>query len=323
MDSRRLLNTDLNLLKALQVLIEEKNVTRAAQRLFITQPAMSKTLQRLRELFDDPLFTRSGKGLIATPRTEALALQLPAILVEIESLLGTEDFYPEQYEGEIKVMVAAFIAQQLVPGFIKQLEQKAPKMTLSVMSGPVETVEKDLENGDLDLAVMFASQHSPNVVATYFDTISPSIWMNSEHPLANREKLLLADILEYPFVQYGLMHVGALSRAVETRFDREIAKKGLSRRRILITNQFMTAIEAVKRTDCLMLAAISDFTENRFLDTGMVEKPYPEDLQFDSRIPVVILQHQRTINSPAHQWIKQMMFDVVINARPEVSAMSF
>ncbi|HSF82215.1 MAG TPA: LysR family transcriptional regulator, partial [Anaerolineales bacterium] len=69
MDTKILARIDLNLLVALQVLIEEQSVTRAAERLYITQPAMSKTLQRLRELFDDPLFIRSGRGLIPTPRT--------------------------------------------------------------------------------------------------------------------------------------------------------------------------------------------------------------------------------------------------------------
>ncbi len=69
--SRQLLRIDLNLLVALQVLLEERNVTRAAERLSVSQPALSKTLQKLRETFDDELFTRTAHGLIPTPRAEA------------------------------------------------------------------------------------------------------------------------------------------------------------------------------------------------------------------------------------------------------------
>lgn len=73
---------DLNLLVAFQFLMEEKSVTRAAERLYISQPAMSKTLQRLRDLFDDPLFDRASHGLVPTSRAEALHAQLPQLLHE-------------------------------------------------------------------------------------------------------------------------------------------------------------------------------------------------------------------------------------------------
>ena len=78
MDTRELAKIDLNLLIALQILLEEKNVSRAAERLFITQPAMRKTLSRLRQVFDDALFTRSGHGMQPTPRATELEKDLAA-----------------------------------------------------------------------------------------------------------------------------------------------------------------------------------------------------------------------------------------------------
>jgi|GEM_PF-1212950 len=87
MDTREFNKVDLNLLIALQVLSEEKSVSRAAERLFITQPAMSKTLTRLRTLFDDALFTRSSRGMQPTPRAVELAAGLSEILGDISHLL--------------------------------------------------------------------------------------------------------------------------------------------------------------------------------------------------------------------------------------------
>ena len=77
MISRKLIRTDLNLLVALQILLEERNVTRAAERLSVSQPALSKTLQKLRDSFEDELFTRTSHGLVPTPRAEELGLDLP------------------------------------------------------------------------------------------------------------------------------------------------------------------------------------------------------------------------------------------------------
>jgi DNA-binding transcriptional LysR family regulator len=86
--SRKLIRTDLNLLVALQILLEERNVTRAAERLSVSQPALSKTLQKLRDSFEDELFTRTAHGLVPTPRAEALAKELPALLEKVEQVLG-------------------------------------------------------------------------------------------------------------------------------------------------------------------------------------------------------------------------------------------
>ena len=95
MISRKLIRTDLNLLVALQILLEERNVTRAAERLSVSQPALSKTLQKLRDSFEDQLFTRTSHGLVPTPRAEELGRELPGLLETIEQVLGDAEFSPD------------------------------------------------------------------------------------------------------------------------------------------------------------------------------------------------------------------------------------
>ena len=101
MNVGKLAKVDLNLLVALHVLIEERSVSKAAARLHVTQPAMSKTLNRLRETFDDPLFARSKRGIQPTPRAEALANELIHVLLDIEGLLDAGEFSPQAFRGEI------------------------------------------------------------------------------------------------------------------------------------------------------------------------------------------------------------------------------
>lgn len=97
---KRLSKIDLNLLIALEVLLEERSVTRAAQRLFITQPAMSKTLQRLRDLFNDPLFTRTAHGLVPTPKAADLQQPLVAILEQLETTILNGNSIPPRPPSE-------------------------------------------------------------------------------------------------------------------------------------------------------------------------------------------------------------------------------
>ena len=101
MDTRELARIDLNLLISLQVLLEEGSVSRAAERLFITQPAMSKTLSRLRHLFGDQLFTRTRHGMQPTPRAEQLVSGLAEVLGDIGQLLAQPGFDPHSFKGEI------------------------------------------------------------------------------------------------------------------------------------------------------------------------------------------------------------------------------
>jgi DNA-binding transcriptional LysR family regulator len=126
MNLQKLSRLDLNLLVSLQALLEEKSVTRAAERLFITQPAMSRVLQRLRHQLDDPLFTRTGNELVPTPKARDLQARLPALLDSILEIVSEGDFDPATYEGEITIAVPEFVAISLISELTKLVTEQAP-----------------------------------------------------------------------------------------------------------------------------------------------------------------------------------------------------
>ncbi len=318
MEAKLLSRADLNLLVALQVLLEERNVTRAAERLFVTQPAMSKTLNRLRELFDDQLFTRSGRMLIPTPRAEELSSSLPAILDNIQSLIDQNRFDPYAYEGNIKVLVAEFIAHRLIPRLSQVLARESPNLTLLTTSESEDLV-RELSDGSLDFSVTVARPESREIKSTPLFVIRPMIWMRADHPLAQKDKLDLQELLEYPFIQYFLLISGKVSETAETRFDKAIANKGLTRKRLLITNQFMTAMEALSITDTVMLAALDEDFSNKMKVYNIVQKPYPEELKFSDSLAVVLNEHVRTSQSQMHKWVRGKIRNIVA----ELSAAMF
>ena len=132
MNLQRLSRLDLNLLVSLQALLEEKSVTKAAERLFITQPAMSRVLQRLRDQLDDPLFTRTGNELVPTPRARELQIRLPGLLDTVLEMVSEGEFDPGTYVGEINIAVPEFVAISLVSELTRVITEHAPNVILSI-----------------------------------------------------------------------------------------------------------------------------------------------------------------------------------------------
>ncbi|TFH68028.1 LysR family transcriptional regulator [Gammaproteobacteria bacterium LSUCC0057] len=310
MNLQRLSRLDLNLLVALQALLEERSVTRAAERLFVTQPAMSRILQRLRDQLGDPLFTRRGNTLVATPRAEELARHLPQLLDGILAMVALDDFDPATFEGEVAVAIPEFFAFELAPHITERLSRTAPGLTLAISSDTDSSVEEELASGVLDFAIDLDREFGDELVTQPLTQVTPAIWMRSEHPLASKEELKLADLLAYPFVQYYLLIAKRVSASTSARFDRTLAEMGLKRRKALVTNQLMTAMETVQRSNALMVATQYGLSHEREF-FSIAQRPFPADLPHQGNIPFVLVQHRRTSHSAVHSWLSAMILQAV------------
>ena len=145
---------DLNLLIALDALLQEKNVTRAAERVFVSQPAMSAALQRLRDYFTDPLLIRVGRDMELTPRGLSLVEPVRNALLQIQATLGTQaTFDPEVVERAFTLTVADHIVPQLLPGLARRVIADAPGVRLAIDDLSQASLSR-LEYGDSDLCVM-------------------------------------------------------------------------------------------------------------------------------------------------------------------------
>ncbi|WP_286262629.1 LysR family transcriptional regulator [Thalassotalea atypica] len=144
---------DLNLLIYLDVLLREKNVTRAASQLNITQPAMSNGLKRLRNLFGDPILVRTSDGMVPTERARALSPVIRKILLELEEALqGEEEFNEESSQRVFRIMASDYAASTLIPKLLKKLNKIAPSVTMDIMT-PSDVNFHDVEAGKIDMAI--------------------------------------------------------------------------------------------------------------------------------------------------------------------------
>ena len=121
---------DLNLLRILKALLDESNVTRASEKLNLSQSATSHALNRLRKMFNDPLLERSSTGMRPTPRALALQASLETILLDIERLIQEPIFLPEQAQGTIRIAASDYATTVILPPILKELFHKAPAIDI-------------------------------------------------------------------------------------------------------------------------------------------------------------------------------------------------
>src|SRR5690554_2554639 len=144
---------DLNLLVYLDVLLRERNVTKAANHLGITQPAMSNGLRRLRDLFGDPLLVRTSEGMTATERARELQPLVRGILSNIEQAVQEKTpFAAHDSQRVFRIMASDYAESCLMPRVLRRIRQEAPHVTLDVLT-PSDVSFQDVEQGRLDMAI--------------------------------------------------------------------------------------------------------------------------------------------------------------------------
>ena len=300
MNIKHILRADLNLIAAFQVLMEEKNVSRAAERLFISQPAMSRTLKRMRELFNDPLFTRTAHGLIPTPRAEALYQQVPAVLIQLEAILNPGDFSPESYSGVFRI-ASSDVMDHIYVRLVALLADIAPGVRLEHLSID-DNFYDDLKSGKLDFVIHALAHSEENLIRDDLGSAKINCLMRSEHPLAGKERLSLTEFLEYPHVRHVLPRITESGLGV---VDEILARRSLARRIVYESPYLSHSIKCVLNTDCLLVIGINQ--DVTYLDdSNCWQAGLPEELNV-YEWTYSLVHHERSSHNPAHQWLRQQI----------------
>lgn len=144
---------DLNLLLTLHVLLEERHVSRAAQRLHKSQPAVSHALAQLRSLFNDPLLVRRGGRFELTSRAVELYQPLVGMLEQLDALMGEPSFDPAGAQRTFRLAMSDYGAQVLLPGLVGTLRQQAPGVRLQISQASRTSMLEGVNDGELDMAL--------------------------------------------------------------------------------------------------------------------------------------------------------------------------
>ena len=304
MNLNLLSKVDLNLLVALHVLLEERSVSNAAKRLSITQPAMSKTLARLRDTFDDPLFARSKRGIQPTPRALSIATELHKILNKVEGLLDAGEFSPMIFRGEINLAISEYVGFTLLPPLSARLQTRAPKLRLRTITRAEGQLDQ-LANGSLDLAIQIARPQYGQEYRSHPLASSPlAVFVRREHPLIGRA-ITEASLSEFPAIS---LYVADRSEvAMETDTTELTVNRGM-----LETSHLLTAFEVLRETNYTLICP-AYLARDDGATRDVVALPLPQGQS--QSVEYSLVAHERTARSPIHQWLWNEIIDTVRNMR--------
>ncbi|MEH6590909.1 MAG: LysR family transcriptional regulator [Halioglobus sp.] len=313
MDIRQLAKIDLNLLISLQVLLDEQHVSRAAERLHITQPAMSKTLSRLRQVFDDPLFFRASHGMQPTPRALELAESLGTILSDINQLVAPQQFDPYAYTGEITLALSEYIGVVLLPPLLRRLHEAAPRLTIRTITR-VENQLEQLRVGNLDFTIHIAQTHYSEDFRVQRVTSNPTvIFARESHPLCHGA-ISWERLANYPYLR---LYISDLDQIENFRTSEAFDKAVNPEQGYLETSHLLTSLEVLRSTNYFM-SGPAYLMRNTAVTEGITALALPagEDYTLDYNL----VAHRRTDGSAVHQWFWNQIMDTLahlLTGQPE------
>lgn len=288
---------DLNLLKALEALLEERSVTRAALRLGVTQPAMSGMLTRLRHTFEDPLFVRVQRGIAPTERALELGAPLKLIIGEISNLLQPPIFDPSTARLKFTIAATDYALRAVALPFLAALKGQAPHIQIALVPVEDRHVQARLELGEIDLALITPGNIAQDLHTRSLFNERYVCVMREGHPvLLGHEHLSLDDFceLDHALVSY----TGGGFQGVT---DEALKKIGKSRRVTLSVKSFLILPEMLRSSD--MIAVLPHRLVNGIIGLQVFEPPL--------EIPgftKVACWHERTHHDTAHRWIRNLLF---------------
>jgi DNA-binding transcriptional LysR family regulator len=295
----KLTSLDLNLLVVLRALLEERHVTRAGERVGLTQPAMSNSLKRLRALFGDELLVRTPHGMELTHRAMALAGPLRAALDHLEQALGGESFVPKASHRTFALAMADYTALVVLPALKRHLSHLAPRIELVVINSIRGQGLRMVDHGEADLAVGMLPEVPPHLRKQdlYHDRLV--CMARADHP-AMRRPLTLPRYAKLPHV------VVCMPGNQRNVVDRELELLGFQRRIEVVVPHHLLVPPLLAGTD--LVATEAQRVSICFLQMfPLATRPPPFN---GPTITISQAWHIRSDHDPAHRWLRQQIATV-------------
>ena len=291
---------DLNLLPVFLALIEERSVTRAAERLGITQPALSNALTRLRAMLLDPLFIRERYGMQPTQKAMELAPVIAAALASLDDVvLGQQAFDPAKAKQLVTIAPNSYVEFVLVPAIVAQLRERAPGISLRLTPYGADLAETGVVSGATAMALGRFIDPPDNLVVQHLMDEGLSCIVRAGHPQVGQritrkqyEQLKHVNMLPPGRLRAGLFQV--------------LERQGLKREVAVSVTHFLAIPEVVAVTDyCATLP--NQICRRLAHDRRLRILPTPTDL---GSFPVEMAWHVRYRHDPAHIWLRSLIGEV-------------
>ena len=294
---------DLNLLRVFAAVMVERNVTRAAAQLAMTQPAVSNALRRLREALGDELFVTVPSGVLPTAQADAVWPDIRVALDRLSDALDPQGFDPTRDERSFTMAMADATATVLMPAFVAALERLRARADVRVLPLSSRDPRAKIEHGTADVAVGFFPEVAASLAAEgdrsmlVLDPLYRCEYvcvMRHRHPLAGAPALTLD---AYCAARHVRVNFAGRPRGF---VDEALAREGRERHVVLTVNQFSTSARVVHDSDLLTVLPRS-FVAASGLADGLAVRAFPGALP---AIEVGLLWHRRHERDKAQRWLR-------------------
>jgi DNA-binding transcriptional LysR family regulator len=289
---------DLNLLPPLAALLEERHVTRAAERSGLSQPAMSRTLARLRRLLDDQLLVRDPSGYALTPRAERIQRQLAALMPLLETLFAAESFDPATAEEHYRLAATDYPLLLFLHEVAREVNRLSPSSVLRIES-PRDAVFDDVLHGRLDLSFYVAAPPAAFSQELLFEDICVCV-MSADNPLAKRKRLTLDE-----YVRCSHLVIDIIDGEQPLIADR-LRELGIARRAALTLPMNPGASSALPDTN-LVATLNKRLVDGYAADPALAIVGAPVELE---PFHYFMFWHPRLDHDPAQQWLRDTIRSV-------------
>jgi len=294
-------SVDLNLLVALKALLDEQHVTHAAEKIGLSQPAMSRALGRLRVLFKDPLLVKGASGLGLTARANALYQPLENILAEINQIITPPDPEPEPLMMEEEIVIATRDNEMVsvLPKVINYLENEAPGITLNI----IQMVGNDLnplENNEVDFILTGSERHSATLHRHFLYQERFCCLFSASNPVLQQEFTLK----KYLEMKHCLVTITGSGPGI---VDKTLAELGLTRKVAMRVPHFLAASFIVAESNLVVTLPhrvgllLAEHTTIVMRDPPIAIRSFP----------IYLYWHARNQNNPVHRWLRQTITKII------------
>lgn len=301
-------NFDVNLLRVLAVLLEERSVTAAASRLYLSQSAVSKQLAKLRDTFDDPLFERVAKGLRPTPKALSLQPNIHEILRRIDQLAIPTEFEPEKSQRTFNFDLVESAYAATYSRFMPSLLKQAPGISINSQTWSDESLGR-LLRCEIDFAIGIfewderAKSHYMTIPdeLDYVELVRDYsvCLMRKGHP-ALQEEWNLDTFLKYRHLEVTIGGVSGWLLKEVLDLERKQINSAVN------MSDLQSAITLCEQSDLLMCYPASA-VEMLIKNNELVVKPLPVDLEPGG---YSLLWHRHFENDPSHKWLRELIIEL-------------
>ena len=301
---------DLNLLVYLDVLLRERNVTKAASHLGLSQPAMSNGLRRLRELFEDPLLVRTSEGMTPTERAQELQPIIRNVLATVDKAVQPQsDFDPGSAQRVFRITASDYAESTLFPSLLRRLREEAPGVTLDILT-PSDVSFQDVEQGKVDMVInrfdsMPQSFHQKTIWRDSFSCL-----FSVDNPIRDSFNLETYLQAQHVWVSKTGMGVGVGVNPNDVQrlgwVDEALNRIERQRRITVFTRHYQAAMLLAEQKDLVVTIPSKAAKLQQHNPRVVIEEPPFEIPALELKMAwSPLLQH-----NPAHQWMRRLLVEV-------------